>query len=148
MECTSELGELILHLNKTPVLPIEQANELHRTAFNLALPIMLEGQTYGQAMGGLAILNQPEADFRAELKSIDNDLGRQIGIVNQSLVNWFHKGEIPAPYYAWRIAVILGKAKRKSEEAAFLGAWCKHFGAVRGSRYEALAKRARKLSVY
>ncbi|GGO89939.1 hypothetical protein [Stakelama pacifica] len=148
MEFEPELAALIARLCETPLLDRGTAHKLHRAAFEEAFPKMLQGQTFGQAMGGLSILNQPEDAFRAELKSIDNDLGRQIGIVNDALDQWFTKGEAPPPYYAWRIAVILSKAKRKDEEGRFLAAWCKHFGATRGNRYEALADRARKLGVY
>ncbi len=41
--------------------------------------------------------------------------------------------------------MILGKAKRKSEEARVLNAWCRHFADWKGSRYEALGNRAHKL---
>lgn len=93
---------------------------------------------------GLTILNQPEDAFRAELKSIDNELERQIEIVNEGLDIWFDIGQSVPPYYAWRIAVILAKAKRPDDEKAFLAAWCRHFGNMIGARYEALADRARK----
>lgn len=147
MEHETELAALIARLSVSGRLEGAKAKELYRTAFAEAFPKMMEGQTAGEALGGLAILNQSEDAFRAELKSIDNDLGRQISIVSESLDNWFKRGETPAPYYPWRIAVILGKAKRKEEEKAFLAAWCKHFGHLRGARYEALAERARKLGV-
>ena len=119
---------------------------MNRRAFAQAFKTWKPGQTYGEAMGGLAILNQDEESFRSELKSVDHDLSRQISIVNEALDSWFGKGETPPPYYAWRIAVILGKAKRKSEEARFLNAWCRHFGDWKGGRYEALANRAHKFN--
>lgn len=149
MEFESELAQLTHRLAVTPLLARQRDNELHRAHFERAFPKMLEGQTYGQATGGLSVLNQPsEEAFRAELKATDNDLGRQISIVNEALDGWFDQGEIPAPYYAWRVAVILGKAKRKAEEAAFLAAWCKHFGTTKGNRYEMIAARAVKLGAY
>ena len=143
-----ELKTLIDRLTSMRVLTSEKADRLHRKALDEAMPQMLRGKTYGEAMGGLTILNQDEQAFRAELKSVDSDLGRQIEIVDEALDGWFKNGVTPAPYYAWRIAVILSKDKRKDEEATFLAAWCKHFGTLRGSRYEALAKRAKKLGVF
>lgn len=92
----------------------------------------------------LSILNQPEDAFRAELKSIDNDLDRQIELVNEGLDGWFKAGAIAPPYYAWRIAIILGREKRLEEEKAFLAGWCRHFGNTVGARFEALEARARK----
>ncbi|MDM7954762.1 hypothetical protein [Blastomonas sp.] len=145
MDFQKELSEITHRLDTTAILPRHQASDLFRASFAAAFPTMLQGKTYGQASGGLTILNQSEEAFRAELRSIDNDLGRQIAIVNESLDNWFIKGDQPAPYYPWRIAVILGKAKRREEEAAFLAAWCRHFGKIVGGRYEKLADRARKL---
>lgn len=148
MDFQTELAALTHRFNTTPILPQHRARELFRASFASVFPAILEGQTYGQASGGLAILNQPEDAFRAELRAIDNDLGRQIAIVNQSLDNWFEKGEQRAPYYPWRIAVILGKAKRKQEEADFLAAWCHHFGNIVGGRYSKLSERARKLGAF
>lgn len=144
----AELTHLISRLDRADTLSSTEADKLYRSAFEDAFPKLLEGQTYGEAMGGLSILNQTEGEFRSELKAIDNDLGRQIAIVEEALNTWFSKGEIPPPYYAWRIAVILSKAKRKDEESNFLSSWCKHFGHVRGTRYEALASRARKLGAF
>ena len=145
MTDNEKLYALIARLNDTPVLSKREAERLSEKAREGLLEKLLAGQTYGEAMGGLSILNQPEAEFRAELKSVDNDVGRQVEIVNEGLDLWFDKGEIPPPYYAWRIAVILSKSKRKDEERAFLKAWCKHFGKVRGGRYASLAERKRKL---
>lgn len=145
MEAENELAALIDRLKTTPDLSKAKASELFRANFEKAVPAMLGGQTYGQASGGLAILNQSEDAFRSELRSIDNDLLRQIEIVHEALDGWFEKGEIPAPYYAWRVAVILGKARRKDEEAAFLKAWCKHFGRLKGGRFEKLAERYEKI---
>ncbi len=51
----------------------------------------------------------------------------------------------PAPYYSYRIAVILSKQKEVEREKAFLAAWCKHFSEVGiGQRYADLVESARK----
>ena len=54
---------------------------------------------------------------------------------------------MPAPYYPWRIAVILSKRKMKDRERDFLTGWCRHFALGIGRRYGALVKRAEKLGV-
>lgn len=146
MKPSPSLEEVVERLEETPQLSMERARTLHSAALAKAYPSMLEGKTYGEAMGAPAILNQSEEAFRAELKAIDNDLPKQLEIVSHSLEQWFQNGEMPAPYYPWRVAVILSKQGRKAEEAAFLQAWCKHFGNVKGARYEALAKRAGKVA--
>lgn len=145
MAKAEKLEALIQRLEESDRLSIREANRLERQAFDKALGGMLDnGESYGTAMGGLKILNQPEQEFRAELKSIDNNLSAQIDIVNEALDNWFAKGVTPPPYYAWRIAIILSKAKRLDDEKQFLAAWCRHFGDWKGRRYEDLAKRAEK----
>ena len=142
---TEGLEALIQRLEESDRLSIREANRLERQAFDNALSGMLDdGESYGAAMGGLKILNQPEHDFQAELKSINNNLFAQIDILNEALDNWFAKGVAPPPYYAWRIAIILSKAKRLDDEKRFLAAWCRHFGDWKGRRYEDLAKRAEK----
>lgn len=77
----------------------------------------------------------------------DHDLGAQVEIMEAACRVYFQSGEIPAPYYAWRIAIILGKARQTDLERAFLAAWCGHFGGVSGRRYEDLAGRARKRGI-
>ena len=139
------LKQLIERLNSSRIQTIAEANELERARRDKVWEKMMAGKTYGEASGGLAILNQPEEQFRAHLKSIDNDLDGMVKIVEESLDNWFGKGDVPPPYYPYRIAVILNKAKRKEEEAAFLEAWCRHFGDFVGRRYEMIAARAKKL---
>jgi hypothetical protein len=148
MDENAKLAPLTKRLKDSPILSHEDADKLRRAALSANMDKILSGQTYGEATGGLAILNQDEATFKAELKSIDNDLGRQVEIVNEALDNWYEKGQVPPPYYAWRIAVILSKTKKKEEEKAFLEGWCKHFGDSKGGRrYEALAARAKKMGV-
>ena len=100
--------------------------------------------SWGEAAGGaLSFLAKPDA--LQQIKSIDNDLGAQVKIVSDSFAEHLGNGEIPAPYYSWRIAVILRKAKLSAIELEFLRAWCMHFGAVIGTRYEMLADRLNKM---
>lgn len=79
------------------------------------------------------------------IKQYDNDLAKQVEIVGEWLDGWERSGMTPAPYYSYRIAVILSKQKEVERERAFLAAWCRHFSEVGiGQRYADLVERARK----
>lgn len=65
-------------------------------------------------------------------------------ILNCTLIK---TGEVPAPYYAWRIAIILSKEKQKDKEAEFLQAWCRHFKFCAGTRYQQITARAVKKGI-
>ena len=79
------------------------------------------------------------------IKQYDNDLAKQVEIVSEGLDGWEHSGMTPAPYYSYRIAVILSKQKEVEREKAFLAAWCRHFSEVGiGQRYTDLVDRARE----
>ena len=133
-------------METTPVMDPKKAEVLWKTHLHKASARMLEtGETYGQAAGGLTFLNGPQEVVRDHLKSIDNDLGAQVGIVADTFQDYLKTGEVPPPHYPWRIAVILSKAKMKDLEREFLAAWCKHFPKGNGGRYEDLVSRARKL---
>jgi hypothetical protein len=143
----NDLQALIDRLNASFRLSDARASKLHRANMAQAYDRMMAGEDFRGATGDLSILSQEEDAFRAELHSIDDDLPAQIAIVNEALDGWFGRGMLPAPYYAWRIAVILAKQKRLDEERDFLAAWCRHFGHRVGARFEALADRARKRGV-
>lgn len=104
------------------------------------------GETYGEATQsrGMAGAARSEDEFREKLRSIDNDLGEQIRIVQEGVEDYFTTGMMPAPYYAWRVAVILRKAKEFELEAEFLEAFSTHFRAGLGRRYQRIAERAPK----
>jgi hypothetical protein len=140
------LDVLTLFLMGAAILTPQQIEKLRKARSRKTVSRMLEtGESYGQASGAPDFLNQPEGDFRAHLLSIDNDLSAQVEIVDTSCRAFFETGEMPAPYYPWRIAVILGKAKMRDREREFLSAWCRHFAAGRGKRYDELVERAKKL---
>ena len=86
-----------------------------------------------------------EEAFRDHMKSIDNNLGEQAAIVAEAFSKYLATGEIPAPYYPWRIAVITRRAKRPELEKRFLAAWCRHFPSGNGARYAQLVDRYRRL---
>ncbi len=83
--------------------------------------------------------------YKEYLKQIDNDLESQVKITNDCVDAWFQNGERLAPYYPWRITVILRKEKLFELERSFLAAYCRHFYGIVGSRYEALSARAEKV---
>lgn len=144
----TDLIALIERLEATPLLTEQEASRRWREHFGAAFEhAVRSGETIGQALGALPMLNQPYEDFKTEIKSLQDDLQAQVKIVNETLDGWFIKGMQPAPYYAWRVAVILAKNKRLDEERRFLAAWCRHFGGLRGARYEAITERARKRGV-
>lgn len=144
----ARLDALTAFLTETPPLSPAQVEKLWKASSGKIVARMTEsGETHGQASSAPAFLNLPEDDFRAHLQSIDNDLPVQVDIVDKACRSYFSTGEVPAPYYPWRIAVILSKAKMKDREREFLAAWCRHFAEGRGTRYGELVERAKKLGV-
>ncbi len=83
------------------------------------------------------------------IKQYDNDIAKQVEIVSEGLDGWERSGMTPAPYYSYRIAVILSKQKEVEREKAFLAAWCRHFSEVGiGQRNADLVERARKKGAF
>jgi hypothetical protein len=154
----NELETLIRRLNETQPLNEAEARKLYRENTDRLIKLAISQADKITIAGDLAdltanetrhvsILMQPEDNFRAELRSIDNDLSRQVGILQEGFDIWFKIGAIVPPYYAWRVAIILAKAKRAEDEKAFLAAWCRHFNRPIGGRFSALIERARKRGV-
>ena len=145
-EVLLRLDQLILALETAPVLSEEEAVLRHKAFFRpLFMEMLKTGKRYGELSGTLGHLVRP--DVKEYLRSIDNDLLRQIEITNESVQSWFRNGEKLAPYYPWRITVILRKNKLFSYEKKFLAAYCRHFYGIVGGRYESLSERAEKLGV-
>lgn len=139
-----KLDELIERLNATPLLDENIAKSLYRAHLAKSATRMMEtGESFGTASSGLSILNQPEESFKSELKRKNDDLESQLDIFNEALDIWFTHGEPHPPYYPWRIAVILSKAKRKDKEEEFLRAYSRHFkqrpGGARDAKINARA---------
>ena len=110
--------------------------------------MLSEGFTYGEATNAPPILNQSEEDFRAALKAINDNLVEQIKIIEHCLDRWFSFGESPPPYYAWRVAVILRKAKEYGREREFLRVYLKNFQSpLEGRRDRMLRERAQSLGL-
>jgi hypothetical protein len=136
------LAVLIDCMALTPTLSDKEVYRLHREHMRKIVPAMInEGRTYGEASGGaLSFLNRPDAE--EYIKSIDDDLGENVAIVSNSFSEYLTNGQVPAPFYAWRICIILRKAKMHKIELRFLDGWARHF-ANRGigQRYEMLMTR-------
>jgi hypothetical protein len=136
------LAVLIDCMEITPLLSDRAIARLNRAHIRKAVPTMLgEGKTFGEASGGaLSFLSRPDAqDY---VRSIDDDLGENVAIVSASFCEFLETGQVPAPFYAWRICVILRKAKALKIELRFLDAWARHFSSRGiGQRYEMLANR-------
>lgn len=137
---------LVERFETTNALSQEDLRSLKDRRSELFLKFISTGQTYNEVSGGPGFLSLPEPEMRAYLKSIDNDLAKQASIVDESFTAYLDRGEIPAPYYAWRIAIILRRAGCERLELRFLAAWCKHFDSKGGGRYAKLAARYSKLA--
>lgn len=139
------LRVLIECMEQTPTLSGAQVNALVKTQTATFARMLETGETWNQASSGPAFLSLNEDAFRDHMKAIDNDLGEQTAIVSQAFARYLEIGEMPAPYYPWRIAVILRRAKRPDMEKKFLSAWCRHFATGNGVRYAQLVERFEKL---
>ena len=141
-----ELNFLIEKLENTPKQPVEIANLKYQKFCQGIMERMLSsGNSYGEISDSMDHLMRP--DFKEYMKSIDNNLARQVDITNKCVDTWFEKGEKIAPYYPWRITVILRKEKLFDLERRFLAAYCRHFYGLVGGRYEMIAARAVKIGV-
>lgn len=144
----ARLDTLTAFLKEAPKFSCQQLDNLRKAQGRKTVSRMLAtGEKYGQASDAPSFLSLPEDEFRAHLQSIDNELSAQLVIVDKACRSYFDTGEVPAPYYPWRIAVILNKRRMKDREREFLAGWCRHFGISGGRRYEELVKRAKKLGV-
>ncbi len=145
---TEALAKLIDHMNATKPLSKKQvATLIKKRQDALFEEIETKGSGNIQHEEPLSHLRLPEEEYKAFMKKADNDLAQQVSIVRDSFDFWLKSGMTPAPYYAYRIAVILSKAKRKDLEKEFLAAWTRHFPTGNGKRYADLAERARKMGI-
>jgi hypothetical protein len=140
----TSLEDLIRLLRSRPPLSKSERSQLYEPYFRKAYATMVErGVSYGGATGapGTAVMTTNEAAFRSHLQAIDNQLAEQVRIVKEGVDHCFKNGEMPAPYYAWRIVVILRKAKQFELELGFLKAYTTLFHDGVGSRFGALRDR-------
>ncbi|WP_424933127.1 3'-5' exonuclease [Amaricoccus macauensis] len=81
------------------------------------------------------------------IKVTENDFDAHLERVESECRSYFENGVAPSPHCAWRIAVILRKARQAEHERAFLEGWCRHFATENGRVYSDLVERARRLNV-
>lgn len=148
--CQASLQEVVAltaRLETTPLLSSREQSDRYAAHRQRIFQWMLAKQkSYGEANDFVGVpgftAGSTEQEFREKLAAIDNDLVEQLLIVRSEVDHYFERGEIPAPYYAWRIGVILRKGKEIRLEAEFLSAFAKHFKGGNGSRYAMIAERA------
>lgn len=93
----------------------------------------------------LAFLHGSQSDVEELLRSCSDNLAFHVKVVRDSFDYYLRSGEVPAPHYALRIAIILRRAGRNSEELCFLNSWLRHFPGNGIGSYESLQKRRDKL---
>lgn len=144
-ELSGKVDKVISLLANEPVMDDEKRERLSRRSMNAATQKMLDqGLTYGEASGAPDFLNQDEASFRAFMKEADQDLSWQCDTVIDAFQRYLATGEVPAPHYPMRIAVLLRKARDFAREKHFLAAWCQHFPSGNGTTYAKIVERAKK----
>jgi len=141
---------LIERLNTTPFLTPEEAERRHRKfAKSTATRMISTGVSYGIASEAPDHLTHGEEHFQREMARMNDLVLEQVRTFQQGLDQWFEHGETFAPYYPYRIAVILRKAKRRDLEEGFLRAYVRHFRTwtTGGSRYAEILERAAKMGI-
>ena len=139
---------LVSRLQKTQLLKYEDiADKRDQFVESRRKRVFTDGQSWGEASDALEIYSMDQDDFFAHLKSVQDDLILQISRFQSQLNKWFDVGESHAPYFPWRIIIILSKRGAGDLEMEFLAAYCRHFydRARRGSRRdEMIVERAIK----
>ena len=145
-DLANKVDDIIQLFDETPVMDQKRRKRLADGFIRTAVTKMLdEGTSYGQASGAPAFLNQDEKSFRAFIKKTDQDLDWQCDTVAAAFERFQETGEVPAPHYPMRIAVLLRKAKDLDPESQFLSAWWRHFPSGNGATYGKLLARAEKV---
>ena len=109
-------------------------------AASVACPV---GLTFDYARPTRGSVGKPIA-----ARSDKPDIGTEIARLQDALVRWDARGELPPAAPPTRIQAILAAADEAELEAAFLGNFCRHFGADYAGRYQVLVGRATELGVY
>ena len=104
-----------------------------------------QGMDYQEASVQPELYSQDSESFFSNLRSKDQNLEWQCDTVAASFRRYLEIGEVPAPYFPWRVAILLRKAKQHDREKRFLAAWCRHFPFGNGVKYGKIVERARKL---
>jgi hypothetical protein len=134
-------------MENTPPLTRQRMDEFREKRRKVVARVLETGETWNQASGGPSFLSLDEQSFRSYLNDRADDLGQHVAILSDAFVRHLDIGEPIPPYYAWRVAVILRRAKFRKEESRFLSAWCLHYpNGDGGRRYADLVERHRKLN--
>ena len=108
--------------------------------------IMDDGASLREAMEVPPMYDRDRRSFQRLIKHTDHDLEWQCETVSIAFSKYLKSGEIPAPYFPMRIAVLLRKAGERGRERAFLDVWCRHFRTKGvGRRFRDLEERTRKI---
>ena len=139
-----KVDALIRTFLDNPIMAVAERERRSREATRVALAKMVDdGASYGQASGTPDFLNQDEQAFRTFIKQVDQDIEWQCSTVMDAFTRYLKVGEVPAPHYPMRVAVLLRKAKDHDREKQFLAAWCRHFPVGNGATYVKLVERAK-----
>ena len=142
---SQKVDDLIQLFADTPVVDPQEVEERSIRFWRVVRAKMRDGGlSYGEASGTMEFLKQDEDTLRAFMKQADQDLAWQCSAVADAFRGYLENGEIPAPHYPMRIAILLRKTKDLDRERNFLAVWCKHFPTGNGATYAALVERAKK----
>ena len=142
------VNHLISELDDAPEFDHLAAEDRRKELLRRAiLGMSSHGVTYGQATGAPAYFDQDHDSFRAFIREVDHDLEWQCRTVSDAFRRYYEIGDILAPHYPMRIAILLRKEKESSLERRFLAAWCRRFksGVGVGVTYSKLIERALKV---
>ncbi|WP_191090085.1 HIRAN domain-containing protein [Histidinibacterium aquaticum] len=145
----AELETLIEKLRTRRPLTDEEASQAQRDMTSGLMSRVQAGEAQVSIeQKGFDHLDLPYREHKKLMRQADNDLVKQVGILDGAFDSYFDTGMSEPPNYAERVAIILRKAGRRDLEKAWLETWLRYFppGSAIGQRYEALAERARKLS--
>lgn len=151
-QLTPEIARIVdaligLFEKASPLRPEEREAKFRRAINDADANMLDNGISFNRASGGPEFLNQDESSFRAFIKEVDHDLGWQCRTVSDAFERYLKIGEMPAPHFPMRVAILLRKAKDFDREKRFLAGWCKHFPKGNGVKYGQLVERAKKAGV-
>lgn len=130
-------------------LAIRRQNYLETRGALVIGDMLATGKTLGSVNGSPDIYKLSEAEFKAHMKAIANDLHAQCDLIDQFFDLWLDRAEAMPSGFAARVAVVLRKMKRLDIEKQFLTAYYRHGGTEwHGVGGRKLAMRAEKIGAY
>lgn len=147
-EDLERIQKIIDKLNARTKLTEKERDKRYGAYISMAFDkILSTGASYGKVTGapGTIIKYASDGDsFEQKIKDTKDNLAIQFDIVSEGIEHYFKIGEYPAPFYAWRIAIILRKANLMKLEYDFLDAYNQKFNDGIGKRYQQLVERQAK----